>query len=256
MPDPENRPLPLQYHERTKMVLKPEENVLQQELDRFASEVTASNLVINDKKSFIMVCNPSKKYDFPPEFKIGNSNILEVKSSLEILGIIIQNDLRWGEQVDKMAKKASKKIWMLRRMKKIGLDEQTICHFWKAEGRVHLEPASAVWTSGLTVQQSRKIQRVQNRAIAAFSSKREDPTISALRLGLEPLESRRQRLALKFAKKTVKKSRHGDIFAKLENPHQGRGGTKREWREPPCKTRRHLNSAVPDLTRLLNGEKS
>ena len=174
------------------MVLKPEENVLQQELDRFASEVTASNLVINDKKSCIMVCNPSKKYDFPPEFKIGNLNILEVKSSLEILGIIIQNDLRWGEQVDKMAKKASKKIWMLRRMKKIGLDEQTICHFWKAEGRVHLEPASAVWTSGLAVQQSRKIQRVQNRAIAAFSSKREDPTISALRLGLEPLESRRK----------------------------------------------------------------
>ena len=141
-------------------------------------------------------------------------------------------------------------------MKKIGLDEQTICHLWKAEGRVHLEPASAVWTSGLAVQQSRKIQRVQNRAIAAFSSKREDPTISALRLGLEPLETRRQRLALKFAKKTIKKSRHGDIFAKLENPHQGRGGIKREWREPPCKTRRHLNSAVPYLTRLLNGEKS
>ena len=64
----------------------------------------------------------------------------------------------------------------------MGLDEQSICNFWKAEGRVHLEPASAVWTSGLTVQQSRKLQRVQNRAVAAFSDKREDPKISALRL--------------------------------------------------------------------------
>ena len=64
------------------MVLKPEENILQQELDRFATEVTESNLVINDKKSFVMVCNPSKKYDFPPEFKVGNSKIL-VKESLK-----------------------------------------------------------------------------------------------------------------------------------------------------------------------------
>ena len=238
------------------MILKTEENILQQELDRFASEVTASNLVINDKKSFVMLCNPSKKYDFPPEFKVGNSKILEIKSSLKILGIIIQDDLRWGEQVDHMAKKASKKIWMLRRMKKMGLDGQSICNFWKAEGRVHLEPASAVWTSGLTVQQSRKLQRVQNRAVAAFSDKREDPKISALRLKLEPLDARRQKLALKFAQKTVKTSRHNDMFTKLENPHTSRGGGKREWREPPCKTRRHLKSALPYLTRLLNGEKS
>ena len=238
------------------MILKTEENILQQELDRFASEVTASNLVINDKKSFVMVCNPSKKYDFPPEFKVGNSKILEIKSSLKILGIIIQDDLRWGKQVDQMAKKASKKIWMLRRMKKMGLDERSICNFWKAEGRVHLEPASAVWTSGITVQQSRKLQRVQNRAVAAFSDKREDPKISAIRLKLELLDERRQKLALKFAQQTVKKSRHSDMFTKLENPHTSRGGAKREWREPPCKTRRHLKSALPYLTRLLNGEKS
>ena len=121
---------------------------------------------------------------------------------------------------------------------------------------LHLEAAPAVWTSGLTVQQSRKLQRVQNRAIAAFSSRREDPMISALRLKLEPLEARRRKLALKFAQKTVKKSRHSDIFSKLENPHQGRGAIRREWREPPCKTRRHLKSAVPYLTRLLNGENS
>ena len=77
MPDPKTRPQPLQYHERTQMALKPEENILQQELDRFETEVTESNLVINDKKSFVMVCNPSKKCDFPPEFKAGNSKILE-----------------------------------------------------------------------------------------------------------------------------------------------------------------------------------
>ena len=101
----------------------------------------------------------------------------------------------------------------------MGLDEQSICNFWKAEGRVQLEPASAVWTSGLTVQQSRKLQRVENRAIAAFSDKRGDPKISALRLKLEPLDARRQKLALKSAQQTVKKSRHCDMFTKQSRQH-------------------------------------
>ena len=95
---------------------------------------------------------------------------------------------------------------------------------------MQLEPASAVWTSGLTVQQSRKLQRVENRAIAAFSDKREDPKISALRLKLEPLDARRQNWP-------------SSLLNKL-------------WREPPCKTKRHLKSALPYLTRLLNGESS
>ena len=91
---------------------------------------------------------------------------------------------------------------------------------------------------------------------SAFSDKREDPKISALRLKLEPLDARRQKLALESAQQTVKKSRHCDMFTKLENPHISRGGAKRVWREPPCKTKRHLKSALPYLTRLLNGESS
>ena len=109
IPDPTTRPFPLQYHERTKMILNPEENILQEELERFAKEIAENNLVINSKKSLIMMCNLSKKYDFPPEFKIG-PNSLEVRSSLKILGVVVQNDLRWDEQVTEMTRKASKNI--------------------------------------------------------------------------------------------------------------------------------------------------
>ena len=34
MPDPEDRARPLNHHERKIMILKPEENIVQQELDR------------------------------------------------------------------------------------------------------------------------------------------------------------------------------------------------------------------------------
>ena len=227
IPDPELRPFPL-----TRMILNPDENILQEELDRFAKEVNESNLVINEKKSLIMMCNPSKIHDFPPEFSVGNSEHLEVRSSLKILGVMVQNDLRWGEQVETMVNKASRNIWVLRRMKKLGLDEKTICNFWKAEGRVHLEAASVVWGSGLTAQQSRKLQRTEHRAVAAFSDRKEDPAISCVRLGLQPLATRRYNLALRFAKQTVSKSRHQDLFTKLENPHETRGGAKRDGENP------------------------
>ena len=110
------------------MILNPEENILQDELERFAKEVAENNLVINTKKSLIMMCNPSRKYDFPPEFKIG-PNSLEVRSSLKILGVMVQNDLRWDEHVAEMTRKASKNIWVLRRMKNLGIYEKTICNF-------------------------------------------------------------------------------------------------------------------------------
>ena len=55
----------------------------------------------------------------------------QVRSSLKLLGIIVQEDLRWGEQVALMTKKASRKIWVMRRMKNLGLDgKKTISGFF------------------------------------------------------------------------------------------------------------------------------
>ena len=88
------------------------------------------------------------------------------------------------------------------------------------------------------------------RAVAAITGGREDYTMACLRLGLEPNLGVRR----KFARRTAMASQHTDLFTRLENPRQTRGG--KEWREPACRTRRHLQSAVPHLTRLLNGEEA
>ena len=44
MPDPVEQPSPLNYHERTKMVLKSEEDIVQQELQRFFEFMTQNSL--------------------------------------------------------------------------------------------------------------------------------------------------------------------------------------------------------------------
>ena len=67
-PDPVIRPRPLNYHERSMMVLKPEEDIVTEELTRFSQFASQNKFVINRKKCYTMVFSRSRKYDFPPEF--------------------------------------------------------------------------------------------------------------------------------------------------------------------------------------------
>ena len=140
-------------------------------------------------------------------------------------------------------------------MKQLGIDEATITSYWKSEGRCHLEFCAPVWSGGITVAQARDLARVQRRAGAAITgSWREDYGAACTRLGIEEdLGARRLKLCKTFAHRTATASRHQDLFTWQNNPHETRSGGKK-WREQPCKTRRHLQSARPFLTRLLNGE--
>ena len=156
-----------------------------------------------------------------------------------------------------MVTKASRKIWLLRRMRQLGIDQLTIASYWKLEGMCHLEYCSPVYTGALTKLQQKDLARVHRRAVAATTGRHtrgEEFAEICKRLGLvDDLSKRRLRLAEKFAKRTAEISRHQDIFERLDNPHNTRGGGK-VWRDPPCRTRRHRLSARPYLTRLLNGE--
>ena len=113
-----------------------------------------------------MLFNLTRNHDFPPEFTMGGSGPLQVKQELKILGVQIQNDLKWGEQVKQMTTKASRKIWLLRRMKQLGVDEATITEYWRSEGLVHLEFCAPVWSGGISRQQAQALSRVHRRAVA------------------------------------------------------------------------------------------
>jgi len=257
IPDPVTRPFPLQYEERMQTILDPNENLLQQELNRFHTECTQNKFLVNDKKSCVMTFNNSRKFAFPSEFFLGNTEVLQEKKTLKILGVMVQSDLKWGAHIDLMVKKASKKIWILRRMRQLGLDEATITRYWVSEGRVHLETGVPVWAGAVTCGQAKDLTRVQRRAVAAITgraTKGEEYLATCARLGLQDLAIRRTKLARTFARRTATKSRHTDTFTRLENPRPTRAGGK-EWLEPLCRTRRRQMSAVPYLTRLLNGDK-
>ena len=188
----------------------------------------------------------STGYDFPPEFRIGDSHILEEKKTLSILGIQVQANLRLDAQVNQMITRASKSIWVLRRMKALGVDKRTLVQYWKCEGRAHLEMVCPVWHSSITLAQSKSPERCQRVAMAAIAGLWAPSLTDQLaELSLQRLSSRRDTLCPRLAVATATRSRHKDIFPLRPGKHS------LKYRGPWARTAAYRKSTVPYLTRLL-----
>ena len=168
---------------------------------------------------------------------------------------MVTNDLKWEANTQYICAKAYKKIWTLRRMKKLDIEPLDILEVYMKEVRSILELAVPDWHSGLTLKQAADIERVQRVAVAIvlsdFKTGRCDiPYSMALEtLGIESLDVRRSRLCKKFAKKTLK-SRHADMFQL--NPSQYPTRNKPSYASTSSNTKRFYDSPLNYLTRLLN----
>ena len=69
-----------------------------------------------------MLFSRSRTFAFPPEFTVGKTDILEVKRTLRVLGVLIQDDGKWVAQVEEMVRRATRTTWVLRRMRSLGVD--------------------------------------------------------------------------------------------------------------------------------------
>ena len=199
----------------------------------------------------MMKFNFSRKFDFPPEIQMkGFSENMKLIKETTLLGVILTDDLKWSANTYHICCKAYKKIWILRRLKLLDSDPTFVLDVYKKEIRSVLEVAVPAWHSGLTVQQSSDIERVQKVAVSLIlGNPRLSYSESLEILELETLEARREKLCLTFAKRTLK-SRHSSLFEKSNPVYNTRyGGTYKEQR---ANTARFYNSPLNYLTRLLN----
>ncbi len=77
-----------------------------------------------------------------------------------------------------------------------------LMHLFKTQVRGCLEYCSTVWHSGLTDSDCKDIERVQKAAMRVIMGKRYEGYEEALKfMKLDSLRERREKMALKFAKK-------------------------------------------------------
>ena len=134
----------------------------------------------------------------------------------------------------------------------MGGTKDQLLKVFKSRIRSTLEFASPVFNSGLTKEQSRKIESVQKKAFALILGRNYSNYESALiDLNLERLDTRRVNLSLSFALKCTQFVKHKDMFPLNPNLRPNMRYQK-PFLESYCHTSRYYHSSIPSLARLLN----
>ena len=103
------------------------------------------NMRLNEKKCKDMVIN-FLKYQPTVITPIQlNGIVIERVSSYKLLGVIITNDLSWNEHCDSIHKKATKRLFVLRTLKRVGLGTNDLVLVYCSIVRSIVEYASPVW---------------------------------------------------------------------------------------------------------------
>ena len=112
-----------------------------------------------------------------------------------------------------------------------------------------LELAVHVWHSGITVGQVKDIERVQKTALFIILGESYiNYEVACTLAEIEPLDIRREKLCLKFARKDVRKE--NTLFTKNKTTVNTRSANI--VIEPKCNTKRFSKSSIPYLSKLLN----
>ena len=205
---------------------------------------------INSSKTKVMKFSRSTSLDFPLEVSLSDKENLEVVQTIKLLGIVINDKLKWNDNTDYLCEKARRKIWLLRNMKLSGLTKNQLLDAYKKEVRSLLELAVPVWSSNLTIEQIDQIERVQKLALSAILGTNYESYEQALaETNMDRLSKRREKICLKFIKKNIQSERpllqvRNKIHTTRSNPNL--------VEEIQCRTQAYFDSGLPYLARLLN----
>ena len=244
------RPKPLTFSERTEQILPDNNNLLQMFMRDMENFATSNNMKINSSKTKIMKISRVTRMDFPLEISLSNKVQLEVVNTIKILGILINDRLKWDENTEYLCAKARRKIWLLRNMKMSGLTQIQLLDAYKKEVRSLLELSVPVWSSGITVEQNDQFERVQRSALSAILGPKYVSYDQALKsTNLERLSIRREKICIKFIRKNMKSDRP---LLKVKNKTHATRSNPKFAEEIQCRTKAYFDSSVPYLARLYN----
>ena len=238
--------------------------LLQKALNIEASETDKDQMIINGNKCNVITFNFSSN-NSPPQDLYLNDNKIEPCDNLKLLGVILSNDLKWSKNTAQICSKGNQRFYFLRKLKQFGLSKEELLHGWMTMIRPITEYAAPLWHSSLTDADTKKLEKLQKRALGlvlgttyidnkryyTFGNKHLSYTEALEKTGLVSLDKRREILTGKFALDAVKSKRHNDIFTKKVF-ERAPGRYEHIVQEKQCTTERYYKSAVPYMSRMLN----
>ena len=187
---------------------------------------------------------------FPPEMQYFDGTEVNVVQQTTLLGVIITNDLKWKENTSFICLKARRKLWTLKRMKQLHLNEFELFDVYKKEIRSILEYAAPVWHSGITKKQRSEIESVQKISFKLILQHSYTTYSDACAyFQTETLEQRRHDICKRFAIKNLLSD--NSMFENIPTDNRLRKQTIKV-KEYKCHTRQYQRSSLPYLAQVVN----
>ena len=226
---------------------------MQNNLDDLQSWCETNNMKLNARKCHVMVVDFGKTHEPLVDLSLGNQTLDKVQS-VKILGVLLQENLKWDVHVNGMVTRANKRIYMLRTLKPFRLPIEDLILVYTGYIRPNVEYAVPVWHSGLTKKQTAQIERIQKRALRIILGTQYFSYHHALQITkLQSLHERRRELCLRFAKSLQCSAEFRDW---LPPPRISRYTNSlrnvQTHRAIKCRTERYKDSPIPYLVDLMN----
>ena len=147
--------------------------------------------------------SPKQAQLYPRIITIALLHKLETVRSHKVLGLIMQNNLKWDEQIHSIVTKASKRLYALRVLSRGGVPPADLITVYSALIRSILECCCEVWNHVIPYYLSEELEKVQKRAMRIiFPGHSYD---EALQLAnCTRLSDRRNKICIKTLQKIVK----------------------------------------------------
>ena len=169
----------------------------QQALDITQSWSVLNKMTINVQKTKDMWICFTESVSEPPPVYIGDEQV-ERMDKFKLLGMGLQNNLKWNNHVETAIQKANRQVYILRECRKANLPIEVGITLYKSNIISILEFASFVW-SGLPTYLANEIERTQTRCLRVLGYNNDC---------LQSLSDRREELLKREARKIMNDPSH------------------------------------------------
>ena len=185
-----------------------------------------------------------------------DGHALETVHSHKVLGLTIQNNLKWDEHIFSTVSKASKRLHILRVLRRGGVPAVELTIIYVALIRSILEYCCVVWHNAIPCHLSDDLERIQKRAMRIIYPGQTYK--EALQLASCPrLDTRREDLCVKTLM-SISKGGHLTQYMTQTRAcaHNYPIRTSNNWTLYKCRTERFKNSFFPNTISTANTKPS
>ena len=161
----DSRCIHLKYADDTALVnlvnKKRDNTFVSQQLDRFTEWCTTNHLTLNVKKTKELVIGFGRtSYNHEP--LVINSENIERVSEYKYLGTIIDDKLTWTQNIDRIHKKCSKRLYFVRQLGKLSINNSILRLFYESTTLSVLAFNAVGWYGNASDTQKKKLQRIEH----------------------------------------------------------------------------------------------